>query len=360
VNTILTKRSWNEKKADSKQDGDPLADFASEAHTIYKDKKEGEEGADAGEDAKSGGEKDKGDDEKERSREDSTGDKDKGEHGGARELERELDRRAAQRAEKDGGLGSKLDQPLTNAKDDKKRMGNSGPAGGRGESRKESIEKFDKALREICKEGLFRELPAIASMFNDRMRRMFRGWQVENTPFERFGNLLRAAEEEGLIKVVREGSQLKVTWIKYKYHVLPPRSPQRDAGRRDRSRSRRPGKGSGRGDRGPQGRGGEQDRGRGARARPSRGRARAGGSRARSRNRGKTQGSRDRGRGRGDRDRGRDKARDKRRKESSSPDYSYSYQYSDEDSGSGSGSSSPSRSPPRGKRKSRSPPRRKR
>lgn len=363
VNNISC-RNGDKALAGKDASGDPLADFAAEASKTYK--KGEEEGNASDDEAKEGGSKDEGGGDKE-GKEASAADRDKGAVGGALELERELDRRAAQRekggGKKDGGsIGSRLDQPLTSSRDEKRRLGNVKPA----ESRKESLEKFDQALRQLCKDGLRKELPAVASTFNDQMRGMFKGWHIENTPFERFGNFLRAAEEEGLVKVKRERSQLLVTWIKYKYHVLPPRSPLRDADRRDRSRSAQPRAASAcrgraasaRGARGRQGRAGNRDRGRGGRGcgrdrQPSRGCARNTGARVRSGSRRKPRacgararsGSRGKARARrGDRDggaRGR-----KRRPPSSSPEYSYSY--SDEYS------YSASPSPPRGKRRSRS------
>jgi len=130
--------SRNLEKADAaKHDSDdPLAGFAAEAHTIYKD----------GEEPKAEGDKEKAnannsklflvsrDDGKlslayQKGHGDKENAKESGEHGGANELERELNRRAAQRAGKEGGATNRraaqraekegvdtspLDEPLAN------------------------------------------------------------------------------------------------------------------------------------------------------------------------------------------------------------------------------------------------------
>jgi len=109
------------------------------------------------------------------------------------------------------------------------------------------VKMFDDALWDVCKQGLYHELPMNASVVSDRMRKMHRGWNISRTPFQRFHELLVACEAEGIIQTRRGYGRRKddvlITWVKHNYHVV------------NRSRSRGEGK---RGEERPQGRGGEQ------------------------------------------------------------------------------------------------------
>lgn len=305
------------------------------------------------------------------------GPKGKGEPDGSLALERELDRRAAQKAN-----SSRLDEPLMSARDEKRRR----PENSRPEfSHNECVDMFDNALRQICQEGLQRELPVAASVFNDRMRRLYQGWHIEASPFQRYGDLLEAAEGVGLVKVTRTGSQLSVSWIKYKYHVQAPKDGppwgQRDGPPRDgplvrdrcgRSQSRprreRPAGHDGGGPRERE-RGGPPERERGrerdrARGRPERALRnppdRGGGDRGRARGGGGDRGreprermqrsERERPKGRGGGRERRTGGKERKRSPSvSSSEYSYSYEYTDQESY--SASPSPKRKAPRERRR---------
>lgn len=116
-------------------------------------------------------------------------------------------------------------------------------------SESECINMLDEALKDVCQRGLYRELPMNASVLSDRLRRMFPKFLLRLTPFQRFGELLRCAEREGLVKVARRRDEVLLTWVKHRYQVLPQvsRSPERrrvSRNRRARSRSRsgRPGR----------------------------------------------------------------------------------------------------------------------
>lgn len=172
------------------------------------------------------------------------------------------------------------------------------------------IEMFDTALRSLCEDGLARELPINACVISDRMRRRFREYHIQSTPFGRFGELVKAAADEGLIKVRPQGSQSWIEWIKYKYKVVPRDHEERGTReRRRRSRSRRK----------PGARTAGDARARGGRERERRDRVEHARGRSDRKDSGRTRGGARDGRG----------ARG--RQTNFSPDYEYSYEYTDEE-----------------------------
>lgn len=201
------------------------------------------------------------------------------------------------------------------------------------------VEMFDSALRSLCEEGFSRDFPVNACVLSDSMRRRFPEYNIRATPFDRFGELVRAAEDEGLIKVRQKGAQLWIDWIKYSYKVVPrdpeeiePRetAPQSKskANLRRRSRSRRRPGAHGAGD----------ERSRGGRERERRDRIEHDRGRSDRRDIGRTKGA-------GDRHPAQKKAALKKR---ASSEYSYSYEYTDEES---YYSASPERKPKQAKQR---------
>jgi len=316
VSVAKTRANADSRAADS---ADVLAGFAAEAHKVYKDDAD-EKPAEQG--------KSQTDGDKKRSK----------------SAEREKGRRFSDRA-----TSSRLDRSL--GRDRRRDISRDRKLGGRENatySKDKSIHMFDDALRQMCKEGLMKELPNMASDFDMRMRRLFPGWMIAKSAFEKFGDLLEAAEKDGLVKVQKRGSQLLVTWVKYDYVIAPRRSPRGSPRRRSRSR-RRGGRNRGGDRRRSQDRGGRDHRGRGDRytdrGRGGRGRGRSV-SRRRYRSRTPPRSKRERGdshdkdgpgayvRGRGISTRGTPTRTDDRKRgcePSPEYEYSYAYEYSDEE-----------------------------
>jgi len=207
--------------------------------------------------------------------------------------------------------------------------------------RAETLKMFDTALRDVCDEGLHKELPMNASVVSDRLRRLFPKFKIEETPFERYGDLLRAAELDGLVKASKLRDEVVITWLKHKYKVVPraaPRERPAAAAAPAAAEARR------------------------SRSKAAAARKRGGGERRRKRRRRTSGRSRDR-RGRGERrGRGRDRDRRRGRSPSSSDDGSSYYDsesYKDYYSDYSASSSESSRSKYRARRK-RPAPKRKR
>lgn len=345
------RRQRDAGKATGSKAGDPLADFAAEANPVYK--KDGEEPGGSSSAAAKSSKTEEGAD---KAGEEASADR----KGDAAELERELDKRAAEKRksrDRERSLGSRLDGPLASSRERKtldvrRRERKNEREDRRGATeqkytKEQSIEMLDAALQKLCEDGIHRELPINASVLNDRMRRIYFGWHISASPFDRYSELLQAAQEAGILKYSKLKDSVVIDWVKYKYKVLPRKTPPRSP-RRGRSRSR-PGRNGG-GGRG--GRACDRDR------RPARSPR---GGRAPARGGGRQAYGGDRGRG----GRGREPERrpDRRRGRPASA-YSYSYDdsgYSDYAAYSDEESYSPSPSPVRGGgRRSRSPPRRRR
>lgn len=188
-------------------------------------------------------------------------------------------------------------------------------------SKAKCIEMFDEALRDICRKGLSHELPVAASIIDTRMQRLHKEWRIDSTPFRHYEDLVREAEQAGLIKVGKDkrSNQLTVTWIKYKYHVDDQR-----ASARGRSRSRARGhrsdtRGKGHGKRDREHRSGHGER---ARRRPPV----SGSTRKRhDRNAG------GHGKGRGRKGEKKQPAQHRKRGREQAAEYSYSYEYTEEE-----------------------------
>eukprot|EP00746_Dinoflagellata_sp_MGD_P167455 gnl/MRDRNA2_/MRDRNA2_98084_c0_seq1.p1 gnl/MRDRNA2_/MRDRNA2_98084_c0~~gnl/MRDRNA2_/MRDRNA2_98084_c0_seq1.p1 ORF type:complete len:551 (+),score=138.31 gnl/MRDRNA2_/MRDRNA2_98084_c0_seq1:70-1722(+) len=99
----------------------------------------------------------------------------------------------------------------------------------------EIFEALTEELQKLCKEGLPREPPFEASVLNKGLMR--RGIHVKDSSYQKFGNLCKRAEREGLLKVEFVGTTLRVTWVKYDYRVRsPPKEEDPEKSKPDKDR----------------------------------------------------------------------------------------------------------------------------
>eukprot|EP00933_Yihiella_yeosuensis_P047498 TRINITY_DN43333_c0_g1_i1.p1 TRINITY_DN43333_c0_g1~~TRINITY_DN43333_c0_g1_i1.p1 ORF type:complete len:457 (-),score=74.72 TRINITY_DN43333_c0_g1_i1:73-1443(-) len=88
-------------------------------------------------------------------------------------------------------------------------------------SHSESLQIFDEALKDLCEnQGVVRGLPMNASVISGCLRRKFPHFHLSKTPFDRFKQLLEAAETEKLVKVSTRGHSVNITWVRHNVKVL--------------------------------------------------------------------------------------------------------------------------------------------
>eukprot|EP00927_Polykrikos_kofoidii_P058524 TRINITY_DN5308_c0_g1_i1.p1 TRINITY_DN5308_c0_g1~~TRINITY_DN5308_c0_g1_i1.p1 ORF type:complete len:675 (-),score=125.07 TRINITY_DN5308_c0_g1_i1:208-2193(-) len=111
-----------------------------------------------------------------------------------------------------------------------------------GNQNQEGLRLLDIALKDMCREGLPRELPVPSSFLADRFRRQFPRFRADR---QKFADVLHAAERTGLLRLSRDrwrgsgGDNLAITWVKYKYRVNAPPAARRRSPSRSRRRGRR-------------------------------------------------------------------------------------------------------------------------